>query len=305
MANLNKLFERAYSLLLSEKTREKSERIIIGISIISFLLHLLIIFLNDFGFLNLNMESELLTNPIAAIYTPFSFILFYEVYLLVYYLPKSITIYIGKQYEIITLIIIRRIFKDLANLELTPDWFSTKYDLQFTYDILATLILFFFIYLFYRLSPRKAKKLNEEQTPQSPKVKRFIGIKKWLSVALVPTLLVLAVYSLGDWVYESIFSLGDMVSNFGDVNKVFYDDFFTILILTDTLLLLFSFTITDDFRKVIRNSGFVISTILIKLSFSAEGIFNTLFVVVAILFGVAILWIHNRYKEISTPEETG
>jgi hypothetical protein len=36
-------------------------------------------------------------------YTPFSVLLFDEVYLLVYYLRRSTTIYIGKQYEIIAL----------------------------------------------------------------------------------------------------------------------------------------------------------------------------------------------------------
>jgi len=79
-----------------------------------------------------------LADPIAAIYTPFSFILVYEVYLLIYYLPASITQYIAKQYEIITLIVIRRLFKDIANIELTANWFQNQDDLQFTYDIITT-----------------------------------------------------------------------------------------------------------------------------------------------------------------------
>jgi hypothetical protein len=119
MRENKKLFDFFYSKLLSEKTKHKSEKIIVSIAIISFLLHLIIIGLVDFNFININDHSTLLSNPIAAIYTPFSFILIYEVYLLVYYLPKSTTIYIGKQYEIITLIIIRRIFKDLSKLEFT------------------------------------------------------------------------------------------------------------------------------------------------------------------------------------------
>jgi len=111
---------------------QKIEQFIVGLAIGSFLLHLLVIFLVDFDILPLNESSDLLKNPIAAIYTPFSFILLYEVYLLVYYLPKSITIYIGKQYEIITLILIRRVFKDLSQIELTSDWFSIQNDLQLT-----------------------------------------------------------------------------------------------------------------------------------------------------------------------------
>ena len=109
-----KYSELFYKKFLSDDTLKKTEKIILIISIASFFIHLLIIFLVDFGLIALAEPSDLLTNPISAIYTPFSFILIYEVYLLIYYLPKSFTIYISKQYEIISLIIIRRIFKDLS-----------------------------------------------------------------------------------------------------------------------------------------------------------------------------------------------
>ncbi|MEO0341049.1 MAG: hypothetical protein AAF242_17785, partial [Bacteroidota bacterium] len=198
------------------------------------MLHLLLIGLVDFQILDINNESELLTNPIAAIYTPFSFILIYEVYLLVYYIPRSITTYIRKQYEIITLIVIRSVFKDLANLELTKDWFKYKYDVQLIYDILATLILFFLIYLFSRLDKQRRKRVAKEQT----QLWRFIRLKKLLSVVLVPVLLVLAIVSFGTWIYSNFFSIADIVTNMSDVNKIFYDDFFTILILTDVMILL-------------------------------------------------------------------
>ena len=97
-------------------------------ALLSFFIHLAIIYLIKFDFLNLPLNSELLTNPISAVYTPFSFILIYEVYLLIYYLPKSFTTYITKQYEIITLIIIRKLFKDLSALEVSANWFEIKGD---------------------------------------------------------------------------------------------------------------------------------------------------------------------------------
>ena len=136
-------FNRLNNKFLSEETKSRSERIILKIAIASFALHLAIIFLVDFGIIKVD-SSDLLSNPIVAIYTPFSFILLYEVYLLIYYLPKSFTTYISKQYEIITLIVIRRLFKDLSNLKLTTDWFSNKQDLQFTYDLATSILLFFF-----------------------------------------------------------------------------------------------------------------------------------------------------------------
>jgi hypothetical protein len=46
-----------------------------------------------------------------------------------------------------------------------------------------------------------------------------------------------------------------------------------------------------------RNSGFIISTILIRISFSVSGIINTVLIVSAILFGLSILYIHNKFDK--------
>jgi hypothetical protein len=63
------------------------------------------------------------------------------------------------------------------------------------------------------------------------------------------------------------------------------------------LLLLISFRNTEQYNKLIRNSGFIISTVLIKVSFGTEGLLNTLMIVAAVAFGVLILWIHNMYEK--------
>ena len=284
-----------YNYFLSEKLKKKSEVVIVYIAIISFLMHLLLIGLVNLNVISVNDQSKLLTNPISAIYTPFSFILIYEVYLLLYYLPRSTSIYIGKQYEIISLIVIRRIFKDLSNLEFSTNWFSIKNDILFSGDLVAILIMFLLIFLFYKLV--KEGRMNGIEI-KTPEILQFIDLKKAIATLLMPFFLILSIYSLGHWMYESFFSLSKIVTDIKDINKIFFDDFFTILILVDVLLLLFSFLHSDKFNKVIRNSGFIISTILIKLSFGTEGILNIVLIVAAIAFGVIILKIHNLYEKI-------
>lgn len=302
MQQNDKLFNQFYGKLLSESTKEKNERIVVNIAIISFVIHLLLIALVDFGWLKMGDSYSLLINPIAAIYTPFSFILVYEVYLLVFYLPKSITIYIGKQYEIITLIIVRRIFKDLSKLELTSDWFSLKNDLQFTYDILATIILFFLIYYFNKLNQNRLK-LQVKTEEISVEVKKFIRIKNIIAMFLIPIFFILSLYSFTNWAYEKLFADATSVVGITDINKIFFDDFFTVLILVDVLLLLVSSLHLNKFNQVIRHSGFIISTILIKISFGVEGLLNTVLIVSAVLFGVIILAIHNQYEKIKTIDD--
>jgi hypothetical protein len=295
MKSLN-LLENLYQRLLSEKTKEKSERIILWIALASFILHLLFIELINFDIITIHEPSNLLNNPIAAIYTPFSFILVYEVYLLIYYLPKSTSTYISKQYEIIALIIIRRLFKDLSGISLTSDWFNVKNDLQFTYDLVASVLLFYLIYLF-QIQRTKIYRTPNHHINQNSSITKFINAKKWIATALVPVLLFTAIYSFLSWCTGIIEPLETNTISFKNINNIFFEQFFNILIIADVILLLFSFFHTDEFHKVIRNSGFIISTILIRISFSVSGIINNLLIVSAILFGLSIFFIHNKFEK--------
>lgn len=185
----------------------------------------------------------------------------------------------------------------MSNLKLTDDWFNVTSDVIFMYDLLAVIILFYLIYKFYKLNNdnNSFHKINDTI---SSKTVKFIGIKKTIATFLVPVLLVLSFYSLGDWIYKSFFSISKLVYDFKDVNKIFFDDFFTILILVDVFLLLFSFLHSDKFSRVIRNSGFIISTIMIKISFGTEGIINVILIVMSVIFGIIILAIHNKYEKL-------
>ena len=83
---------------------------------------------------------------------------------------------------------------------------------------------------------------------------------------------------------------------FKNINNVFFEQFFSLLIIVDVILLLVSFFYTDQFHKVIRNSGFIISTILIRLSFTVEGVMNNILVITAVIFGLLIIVIHNKFE---------
>jgi hypothetical protein len=292
MIQKNKIITSLFESLLSENTREKTEKIILKVAILSFFIHLLVIYLIKFDIFVIPANSELLKNPISAAYTPFSFILVYEVYLLIYYLPKSFTTYITKQYEIITLIIIRKLFKDLPALELSTNWFEIKGDLQFTYDLIASLLLFYLIFHFQK----QGKVKSIQQTNIEPYVEKFVEKKKLISIILVPLFFLIALYTFFNWFTEISMSSNEMPT-FESINNLFFDQFFTVLILVDVVLLLISFFYTDQFHKIIRNSGFVISTILIRMSFGTSGFISTILIVLAVVFGLAILSVHNKYEK--------
>ena len=282
-----KTVENIFSGLFSEGNLKKFEKFILISATLGFIVHLLLILLNNNGYVDLSFfQDKLFVNPISAIYTPFSFILIYEAFLLIYFLPRSFTTSIAKQFEIMSLILIRKIFKDIPNVNLDDNWIQNESNLQLIYDLVGVLIVFFLIYLF--------KKLKEDlpKLPVHQNLDRFISYKKLISLFLVPTLSLLCVFSFLDW-YNYVFLDIGTSSN---IDYLFFESFFTILILVDVFILLVSFQYTERYSQLVRNTGFIISTILLRLSFSAVGLTSLLLLVSGIVFGLIILLIYNNME---------
>ena len=286
-----KIGSKVFDGIFSEINRKKIEGFTIWSATVGFIFHLSLVLLNNYSIINIGNESLLLTNPISAIYTPFSIILYYEIFLLIFYLPRSFTTSILKQFEIISLIIIRRIFYDIPKLNLdSNDWFQNPDNLQITYDLISILILFFLIYLFNFV---KSKIENKKGIKN---IDRFIDSKKIISVILIPVMIVLFIIGL-----YNLYSIGmssDFASSFYYVNEVFYNTFFSILIIADVFILLLSFLYTERYSQIMRNTGFIICTILIRLSFSSSGLTNLLLIISSVLFGLLILKIYCLMNKI-------
>jgi len=278
---------RLFLIVFGEKIQKRFENIILVLAGLGFLIHLFLIALktNNIGFLS-EVNSSLLNDPITAIYTPFSLILIYEVYLLVFYLPRSFTSCVSKQFEVISLIVIRKIFKDIPQMDLQGDWYLSQHNLALMVDLLGFLLLFLLIYLFNVGKNRLPKKVVND-----PKLLNFINSKKVVSLVLLLLLMVTSTYSLINWSMH-VFTDG-FVSN---VDGVFFNQFFTLLILTDVIILLISFRYTEEYSKLIRNTGFIISTILIRLSFSADGFLNIILILTGVGFAVLIQQIFNAME---------
>lgn len=77
----------------------------------------------------------------------------------------------------------------------------------------------------------------------------FVRFKKMIAVGLVPIPALIASYSLLNWM--GAFSCNKNIEqlSFRNINNVFYEDFFTILIIEDLLMLLISFFTAEVFIK--------------------------------------------------------
>jgi len=283
-----KLIPKWHAAIFSDRNVKIFERLIITLALAGFLIHLGLIFAENYlGFDVFISKTNLTSNPISALYTPFTFILIYEAFLLIYYLPRSFTTSVAKEFEIISLVIIRKIFKDIPELNLDSDSIINEGNLLILYDLLGIIAIFYLIYLF------KKTWHNTPKRKSNKKIESFINYKKLISISLVPILFVLCFTNFYDW-FVDVF----VYKQFNDdLNGVFFIDFFTVLILVDVLILLISFQYTERYSQLMRNTGFIISTILLRLSFSVTGLFSIILLVLGVAFGLVILKIYKLAEE--------
>ena len=280
-------FEKIFSTVFAPRIQKIIEKVILILAALGFVIHLGLIFLKAQGILFFSpLYPELFNDPISAIYTPFSLILIYEIYLLLFYLPRSFTSCVSKQFEIISLIVIRKIFKDIPQMDLADNWMSSSHNLELIVDLLGFLILFLLIFLF-----NKSKQRLPKQAVENSRLLNFIVSKKIVSVMLFGVLGIMLLSTLSQWIFN-VFNQQSILN----LDSLFFNQFFTLLILADVVILLISFRYTEEYSKLIRNTGFIIATILIRLSFSAEGYLTMVLILTGVSFAYLILQIFNAME---------
>jgi hypothetical protein len=279
---------RVFDSVVTPKNTRWFEVCIIRLAIVGFVAHLLFLFLfNHVPGLYRGHSF----NYLKAIYTPFSFILVYEVFLLVIILPESMTEFIGKQFEIVTLITLRSFFHDIAGINMhAPVHIGDPEVLCLGYDLLASLVMFTLTICFHRLHSR------QRDHHQQPTLLHFIELKKSVSACLIIILVITSAYSVWLWASGALPALLNN-SDFPNPNTFFYLDFFNVMIYADVLLLIISFLYDSSFYNVVRNASFIISTILLRMSLSMERPMNHLVAISAFSFSVMVmLIIHLKMK---------
>lgn len=294
---LTAVFDRIYA----EERRARLDRLIVDLSVVGFLVHLALVFLAR----TLPNPPLLLAaigrNYLSAIYTPFSFILFFEVLMLIAALPESTTQAIAKQYEIVSLIFIRRFFKDIAELDDIGKLTQLTPDIRTIFlDVTSGLMMFLLVTVFLHAGRRRV--LPAAPAQQSLEIEKFIARKKWIALALTLLLVSLAAHSLVEFSREA-WNVAYSGAKGMDPNTVFYTEVFTVMIFTDVLIVILSLAVSDRYELVFRNAAFVISTILIRFSLTAVRPAGALLALSGMVFGILTLLVYNYHVRISHPRK--
>src|SRR5579864_7298626 len=176
-ASMAGAFDRVYS----DAHRAWLDHLVVNVSAAGFLLHLLLVFLSRTLAAPPALIAAVGKNYLAAIYTPFSFILFHEVLMLIAALPQSTTRSIAKQFEIVSLIFIRRFFKDVAELDDIGQFSQLTHKMIPVFlDVSAGLLMFLLVTVFLHVAQSRTP--SQGPSGESQELKKFIGRKKALAL---------------------------------------------------------------------------------------------------------------------------
>lgn len=271
--------KKAFQLSMGDSSEEYIRKVAMVFAVVGFFVHIVVWALFETGNITITGEaSELVKSPLSTLYTPFSILLVYEVYQLIRTIPESFSSSVGKQYEIATLLVVRDILKRLSEVENSEGW-KISSDLGFLLvECAAFLVLLYTSLTYFRISSS-----SEKSELMADNVAIFVEAKRGIANAMLLIFLATAAYSFYTWV-DSVQDGGGSVSR-----VIFFLDFFTFLILADILILLISYWFYTDFGNLARNTGFVLSTVIIRVAISSEGISSMILFTLSGLLGIAIV----------------
>ena len=228
--------------------------------------------LNRQGWLPAGLSPLVPINHFHAINLAFTLILGLEVMGLIMSLSISLSRSLGKQFEILALILLRNAFKELSHLP-EPVSIADNFAPLIHIGLSASGALAIFICLgfYYRL------RLYQHYITSPELRMRYVLSKKIMGLTLFTIFMGIGLRD--SWLFLTT-----------GQDQHFFETIYTVLLFSDVALVLIAQHFMPCFHAVFRNSGFVIGTLMMRLSLSTSPPWDTAVSVFAALFVLALTW---------------
>jgi len=267
-----------FDLLYQKLESAKGYRIISTVLIFVFFSALILVFLNRNGAFSPKTAALLADNYFFAVEVVFRILLAVEIITMVFVLAYSVSDSVAKQFEILSLILLRQAFKEFSYIELPLD---LEHDnLPITYmlsDIFGALLIYIGIFYFGKIQKHRRFTIDDDEQG------KFNSVKKMLALGMIIIFLSIGLY--------------DLIAYFThDKHFEFFSLFYTILIFTDILIVIFALRYSHSYCVVFRNTGYAVATILIRMSLSMPHYFDALLGLLALFFVIIMSIFFNKFE---------
>lgn len=243
------------------------------------------------GWLPPSIAAWVPTNHFDAVQLAFTLLLAIEVISLVFGLSGSTGNTMGKQFEILSLILLRQSLKELVNFPEPIYWDAVRDAVpRMAADASAAVLVFALVGVFYRLQRGAESQLSESERAN------FTASKE------VVALVLLAVFA--DLALEAVGMVPGLQKTPPALRaEYFFEQFYTVLIFADILVVLLALRHSFAYDLVLRNSGFAAATVLIRLALTAPPFVNGVLGVGATLLAIGLTWAYNRNVPVPRPPD--
>lgn len=212
---------------------------------------------------------------LVAIEWAFLLLLIYEVISLTLSLAKSTSTSLRKQFEVLSLFLLRDTFKEFSHFNEPLDWEKIEPSIiPIVSTSLGALSIFVILIFFHKSQRRHPFAKDKGDTTY------FIAAKKFIALVLLASFLF--IIGLNGWNY--------LVHGH---TETAFETFYTVLIFSDILIVLLSIRYSASYLITFRNSGFAVATVMIRLSLIAPLVISPFLGVGAALFALGVLAAFN------------
>lgn len=217
-------------------------------------------------------------NHLVAIEWSFTMLLVLEAVGLTLALSKSVTISVGKQLEILSLILLRNTFKEISHLDEPLIWEQVEPALlPIVSSALSALVIFVLLGFFYRVRNNYPASVGRVENKT-----RFIIAKKNIALLILAGFLTILIHDA--WLFL----------RFSQPESIF-EKFYTLLIFSDVLLVLISLRFSSGYLPSFRNSAFAVVTVLIRLALIAPPVLGALLGSATAFFALGTIYAYNYF----------
>ncbi len=221
--------------------------------------------------------SHFSLSHLAAIEQAFNLLLGLEVVSLILSLSHSVTKSVGKQFEILSLILLRDTFKEFSRFGEPLAWAEIAPALEsIVASALGALLIFVVLGFFYKA--QRSHPISADEKIRS----HFILAKKMIALLLLFSFVGICLVDL--WGY---FAHGLPENAFAS--------FYTLLVFSDVLVVLISLRYSAQYQVSFRNSGYAVATVLIRLALIAPITLGAVIGVGTTLFALGISLAYNAF----------
>ncbi len=226
------------------------------------------------------------SNHFHAVRLGFNLLLAVEVLGLVFGLSGSAGRTMGRQFEILSLILLRQSLKELVHATEPIRWEALRpFVPTMVADAAGAVVVFALVGLFYKLQREGDARASEPEPV-------FTASKEAVALVVLVIFLYFAVRSIGE-------------ATFGQEANAAYDDFFdslyTVLVFADLLIVFLSLRHRFTYEDVFQSSGYAVVTVLIRIALTAPPFLNVALGVGATVLGVVLAAAYPRTAKAPRP----